>query len=194
MIFTGSFVLSPALKNYWKREFWEGNFDFEKNLTIIDKSIYFFKLLRMGNTDTPEMNILIPGRHHLTTTYWEHYIEKALARDLCQTLSVENAPLKFPAGVKATNVIFAITSANHKGTKRNPLDLSKRTMLLDRFGQTLPVDTFQYSIDDILPSPHFAEYIIKKIGNESQGRFDLTPENTVVLSSTPSIIKQFQAR
>jgi hypothetical protein len=71
--------------------------------------------------------------------------------------------LKFSQGVKAANVIFAITSANHKGTKRNPLDLSKRTMLLDCFGEMLKVGTFQYPIDDIPESQNFAAYIIKKI-------------------------------
>ncbi|MDR2191232.1 MAG: hypothetical protein LBP53_09000 [Candidatus Peribacteria bacterium] len=140
----------------------------------------------------PEVSILVPGRHHLTTTYWEQYIEKVVAKELCQSLSVQNTPLNFQQGKKAANVIFAITSANHSGTKRNPLDLSKRTMLLDRFGQTLPVSTFQYPIDDIPVSDHFAEYMIKKIYVESQGRFNFTPENMVVMTSTPNVIKQFQ--
>ncbi|MDR0859838.1 MAG: hypothetical protein LBO09_02395 [Candidatus Peribacteria bacterium] len=140
----------------------------------------------------PEINIIVPGRHHLTTTYWGHYIGKVLAKDLCDTLSVEGTPLKFAPGLKAKNLIFPITSANHKGTSRNPLDISKRTMLLDRFGQTLDRNTFQYSIDDITHSDNFASYIIEKIGIESQGRFRLSPENTIALTSTPELIKQFQ--
>jgi hypothetical protein len=140
-----------------------------------------------------DINVIVSGRHHLTTTYWEHYIEKLITKDLCSTLSVEGTPLKFQPGEKVNNLIFAITSANHSGTRRNPLDLSKRNLILDRFGRDLPIDTFQYPIDDIPYSEHFADYIIKKIAIESQGLFDsLTPENTIALTSTPALIKQFQ--
>jgi hypothetical protein len=147
--------------------------------------------------NNPEINILVPGRHHLTTSYWEQYIKKLVKKDLCESLSVTGEKLNFAPGIKAKNVIFPVTSANHSGTRRNPLTYTQRAILLDRFGQSLKssskVNSFPYPIDDIPPSEHFADYILKKVEIENKGRLTLTPENTVVLSSTPDIIRQFQA-
>ncbi|MDR0606786.1 MAG: hypothetical protein LBG52_00130 [Candidatus Peribacteria bacterium] len=115
---------------------------------------------------------------------------------MCDSLSVTGSPLNFPSGIKAKNLIFPITSANHSGTRRNPLTYTQRAILLDRFGQHLKsssqIQSFPYPIDDIPYSQHFADYLLKKIEIESRGRFTLTPENTVVMSSTPGVIKQFQ--
>jgi hypothetical protein len=131
----------------------------------------------------------------LTTTYREQYIKKVIKKGLCESLSVTGEKLKFTPGTKVKNLIFPITSANHSGTRRNPLTYTQRAILLDRFGQQLKssaqVQSFPYPIDDIPHSEHFADYILKKVENESHGRFTLTPENTVVMSSTPNVIKQF---
>ncbi|MDR2540525.1 MAG: methyltransferase domain-containing protein [Candidatus Peribacteria bacterium] len=151
-----------------------------------------------------DFNILIPGRHHLETTYLWDYLIKVIQQDLCTLLGVDGKPLNFPKGVKANNLIFAITSANHNGTRRNPLDLSKRSVIVDRFGEDIKatvasnfipfsLQNFQYPIDNISHMEKFPDYIIKKIEVESQNRFDLSPEHTLVLSSTPELIEQFQA-
>lgn len=140
-----------------------------------------------------EINILVPWRQQITSTFWEQYIETIITKELCDSLSVDGTKLQFKQGQKAINLIFAITSANHSWTKRNPLDLSKRIMLLDRFGQKLKdVNTFQYPIDNIAHSDYFADYIIKKIQIESQWRFDLNPWNTIPMTSTPELIHQFK--
>jgi hypothetical protein len=49
----------------------------------------------------------------------------------------------------------------------------------------LPVPVYVYGIDDVGSLPNFASYTLKRIKHDSEGLFDLTPQNTVVVCSTP---------
>jgi hypothetical protein len=43
------------------------------------------------------------------------------------------------------------------------------------------------------PTPHFAQFLLKEIAEATEGATVLTPENSVILTSTPEVIDQFLA-
>jgi SAM-dependent methyltransferase len=118
------------------------------------------------------MILLFPGRHHLLTAFQFQYLNETLA-----ALSAEGAAVEA--------VIFAVTSANHSNTRRNPLPFYLRAMQLQSFAAPLGVPFFTYGIDDVGVLPNFAEYTLKKIHHDSDGVFALSPANCRVICSTP---------
>ncbi len=130
------------------------------------------------------VNLLFPGRHHLLTDFQFKYIYQLLHGDLKSEPDVNGKPLGINA--KINNIIFAITSANHSNTRRNPIPLYQRAMAIQEFASGFEhVQIFIYDIDDVGCLDDFADYTIKRIKNRSDGRFSLAPDNTVVLVSTP---------
>lgn len=125
------------------------------------------------------MYLLLPGRHHLLTTDQLHHL----------TLLVGG--LGVPRPVEA--IIWAITSANHQNTRRNPLPGHRREVAIDQFADDLDAPSYVFHIDDLGESPRFADYVLKKIDVDSGGRFTLTADNAVVATSTPEVAEQFAA-
>lgn len=131
------------------------------------------------------MNILFPGRHHLLTNFQFNYIDRIVRNGLKNELDVNGNELGIDSSIDS--IIFAVTSANHSNTRRNPLPLYLRAMALQEFSASLPVASYIFDIDDVgnLTGGEFAGYTVKKIENRSNGQLILTPENTIVLCSTP---------
>src|ERR1044072_195428 len=113
------------------------------------------------------MHLLIPGRHHLLTTFQGRYLSQVIRSE------------------KIQSIIFAVTSANHSNTRRNPLPFYLRALAIEEFGKSLGVPCFIYGIDDVGDVKNFSSYTIKRIHHESEGQFDLDPSNTAVVCSTP---------
>ena len=129
------------------------------------------------------MYLLFPGRHHLLTQFQFDYLKQVLEGINGDIKDVDGIPIPFDA--RPTSVIFAVTSSNHSNTRRNPLPFYLRSMMLAGFSAALKTEGFVYGIDDLGSVPDFAKYTIKRIRHENDGRFDLTPGNTLVLCSTP---------
>ena len=91
---------------------------------------------------------------------------------------------------KVDRIIFAVTSADHSNTRRNPVPLYLRTMAIAKFVQDLPCEVKIYPIPDIPQSNKFAEYLLKQIFYQSGE--NLTPKNTILACSTPEVIKLFK--
>ncbi len=121
------------------------------------------------------MQLLLPGRHHLLTT--------ALLARLNLLIAGE--------GVGA--VLWAVTSANHQNTRRNPLPGHRREAAIASFADDLDAPSFVYHIDDVGDSPRFADYILKKIDVDSAGVHRPAPADTLVATSTPELAGQFAA-
>ena len=113
------------------------------------------------------MILLIPGRHHLLTNFQYRYLLQEFTKQ------------------KIDAIIFAVTSANHSNTRRNPLPFYLRALAIEEFGRSLGVPCFIYGIDDVGNVKNFSTYTVKRIHHESEGQFDLEPANTVVVCSTP---------
>lgn len=135
--------------------------------------------------------LLFPGRHHLLTDFQLDYLAWVTCGDPAELRDVNGAPLELSTPIKA--VIWAVTSANHANTRRNPLPAHRREAAIEEFARDLDVPSYVYLIDDLGPTARFAEYVLKKIEVDSQGRFRLTPQNTVVGCSTPSVIALYEA-
>lgn len=122
------------------------------------------------------MLLLLPGRHHLLTN------------DQLAALT-----LLAHGGCALTGLVWAVTSANHAGTRRNPLPGHRREAAIEEFSALLDLPSFVYHIDDLGASPRFADYIVKKIAVDSHGRHALAPATARVATDTPELAAQFDA-
>jgi len=125
------------------------------------------------------MYILIPGRHHVVTNFQFQY----LFRLIHSGLEHENSQSLLDSN-EIEGVIFAVTSANHQGTRRNPLSFAYRAMAIQDFGRDLPIPVYNFPVEDIGFRDDFAEYTLKSILHSSDGQFNLTPENCLVVCAT----------
>lgn len=138
--------------------------------------------------------LLFPGRHLVNTTFQERYLKRVLGgtpTSLPGFISGRSAQLKAP-----TEIIFAVTSANQENSRFNPIPLHIRTIGVDRFARQLQTELkMRYRIFGIPHYGHtqnFAEFTVKEIAYQSEQTVKLTPENCLVLCSTPEVIKLYQ--
>ncbi len=93
-------------------------------------------------------------------------------------------------------IIFAVTSANQQHSRYNPIPFHVRAIGLDRFARDLEMSLgIQYRIFGIPhydPTPRFARHVLQEIEEQSEGQIELTPDNCVVLCSTPAVITMYQ--
>jgi hypothetical protein len=129
------------------------------------------------------MYLLFPGRHQLLTNFQFEYLHHILYKGLSEYLDLRGNPLATKDKIEA--IIFAVTSANHSNTRRNPLAFYLRALAIQEFARELTIPIYIYGIDDVGNLPNFATYTLKRVRHESEGRFDLTPANTLVICSTP---------
>ncbi|MGF6845569.1 hypothetical protein QFZ51_000804 [Chitinophaga sp. W3I9] len=127
------------------------------------------------------MYLLIPGRHHLLTDFQFKYLNRLIKCKLEGEKDVYGQPL---VAQEIEGVIFAVTSANHLGTKRNPVPFYLRAMIIQEFSNSLDVPVYVYGIDDVGVINDFTEYTVKTIRHSSEGIHSLTPANTLVICST----------
>ena len=129
------------------------------------------------------MYLLIPGRHHVLTDFQFKYLYGFINAGMQQLQDVRGKDLHVNGKIDA--IIFAVTSANHSNTRRNPLPFYVRALAIQDFCRDLEVPCYVYGIDDVGKVEDFASYTIKRIEHESDGLFDLRPDNTLVICSTP---------
>lgn len=137
------------------------------------------------------MYLLIPGRHQLLTQFQFQYLQRIIQQDLQGEKDVFGHTINEPKKIEA--VLFAVTSANHSNTRRNPLPFYLRAISIEAFGHELGCPTYIYGIDDVGSLSNFADYTLKRIRHDSDGQFPCTPENTFVICSTPVLNMYHQA-
>lgn len=128
------------------------------------------------------MYLLIPGRHQLITQFQYQYLRQ-LVQDPRSARDVNGDPVTLQGNAEA--VIFPVTSANHSNTRRNPLPFYLRAIFIEAMADELSAPVYIYGIDDVGTITDFAEYTLKRVAHESDGRFHCTPQNTLVICSTP---------
>lgn len=136
-------------------------------------------------------NLLIPGRHHLMTNFQFVYLNQIIRQkwNISKILWWDNQEIWIDGEID--KLIFAITSSNHKTTKRNPIAWSRRESIVNDFARWLNVKSLVYHIDDIWLSDKFCAYLVKKIAVESNRNTEITPSNTIVMTSTPNVARWF---
>jgi hypothetical protein len=138
--------------------------------------------------------LLFPGRHLVNTRFQESYLKRVLSAK----------PTELPGFIAGrgelteppTEIIFAITSANQENSRFNPIPFHVRAMGVDRFARDLRQQTaFRYRVFGIPHYGHtqnFAEFTVKEIAYQSEQSIKLTPDNCLVLCSTPEVMRLYQ--
>lgn len=129
------------------------------------------------------MILLFPGRHQLLTNFQFQYIERLLDHANTNPVTDIHGNIVKTDAIEA--IVFAVTSANHSNTRRNPLPFYLRALAIQEFSNKLNIPAYIYGIDDVGNLSSFASYTIKRIRHESEGMLDITPANTIVICSTP---------
>jgi nicotinamide mononucleotide adenylyltransferase len=121
--------------------------------------------------DRDHRYVLFPGRHHLLTRFQADY--------LSELVSASDA-----------TIVWAVTSANHENTKRNPVPFHRREAAIERFGVQTGLRCIVVPVFDTAPTDRFAEVTLKNI--EVSAGIRLVPENTVVACSTPPVAALYE--
>jgi SAM-dependent methyltransferase len=114
--------------------------------------------------------LLFPGRHHVLTRFQGEFLQK------------------FPD----RTVVWAVTSANHHTTKRNPVPFDRREAAIERFSVTAGIRSVVVGVVDTPPTDEFAEVTVKAIEAGTDDLVRLSPANTVVACSTPEVSKLYE--
>jgi len=122
------------------------------------------------------VSILFPGRHHILTKFQKQYLTNLVTNGVY--------------GQKVDRIIFAVTSANHENTRRNPIPLYLRAMAITKFAESLNCEVKIYPISDIPVSDRYAKFMLSQIYYQSGE--NINPKNTILACSTPPVIDLFK--
>ncbi|MEU4193025.1 class I SAM-dependent methyltransferase [Kribbella sp. NPDC026611] len=114
--------------------------------------------------------LLFPGRHHVLTRFQGEFLRRFADR----------------------TVVWAVTSANHSTTKRNPVRFDRREAAIERFSVAEGIRSLVVGVVDTPPTDEFAEVTVKAIEAGTDDLVQLTPANTTVACSTPEVSKLYE--
>ena len=139
------------------------------------------------------VNLLLPGRQLVTTSFQEECIKDILSKNIKDLDLYNKRAFK---DKKINKIIFALTSFNQDNSRYNPISFYHRFAGVDRFCQEFKKSfNIKYLIFGI-PHYHvvanFPDMINKEISSQSEGDLKITHENTIVFCSTPALIKQYK--
>ncbi|MEI4272267.1 hypothetical protein TEK04_11080 [Klenkia sp. LSe6-5] len=135
----------------------------------------------------PFRTVLLPGRHHVLTRFQADYLHALLAGQVTDT---EGEPVEM---AEDAVVVWAVTSANHRGTRRNPVPVTRREAAIERFALTEGIESLVVGVVDVAPTERFAELTVKTVAHETGGQRTPTPADTVVACSTAAVIAMYRA-
>ncbi|SHH25121.1 hypothetical protein SAMN05443575_3537 [Jatrophihabitans endophyticus] len=130
-------------------------------------------------------HVLFPGRHHLLTRFQARYLA-----DLLGGWLADDAGDPIHVAGDAT-VVWAVTSANHQNTRRNPIAAHRREAAIEQFSWREGLHSLVVPVVDVAPTDRFAEITLKNV-RHATGR-ELTPDDTVVACSTPAVAALYRA-
>jgi SAM-dependent methyltransferase len=113
------------------------------------------------------VEILFPGRHHVLTRFQASYLRE----------------------LGGDTVIWAVTSANHQNTRRNPVPFDRREAAIERFSVAEGLRSLVIPVFDTVPTARFAEVTLKTVEAATGRRPD--PRTCVVACSTPEVAAMY---
>ena len=151
--------------------------------------------LGLGQPRTAHALPPLPGRHLVNTRFQQSYLERVLGGDQATWQAVQlsqSPPSQLPG-----EILFALTSANQENSRFNPIPFHVRAIGVDRFArlvqQTRPCRYRIFGIPHYGHTENFAAFTIKEIANQSERSLQLTPQNCLVICSTPEVIRLYRA-
>lgn len=131
-------------------------------------------------------HVLVPGRHHILTRFQARYLAELLGGWLEDT---EGLGMAFADDAQ---VIWVVTSANHQNTRRNPIPANRREVAIELFGQREGIRSLVVPVIDVPETDRFADVTLKAVTGATGERLRLTPDDTIVATSTPSVIDMYR--
>lgn len=144
----------------------------------------------MGRVRSPRhdvRHVVVPGRHHLLTRFQADYLRRLLAGEVADETG---API---AVADDAVVIWAVTSANHAMTRRNPFPAHRREAAIEILAHVERIPSLVVPVVDVAPTPRFAEITLKEIAYATDERITPSPEATVVATSTEQVAEMYRA-
>ncbi|KQS65900.1 hypothetical protein [Modestobacter sp. Leaf380] len=132
-------------------------------------------------------SVLLPGRHHVLTRFQAEHLRAVVAGGVADT---DGVPVVCTEDVA---VVWAVTSANHRGTRRNPVPAHRREAAIERFCLAEGLTGVVVGVVDVAPTDRFAELTLKTVAHETGGRWAPDPADTVVACSTASVAAMYRA-
>lgn len=145
----------------------------------------------VGGVSAPRseiQHVIVPGRHHLLTRFQAEYLRGLLAgsgRDEA------GAPI---AVADDAVVVWAVTSANHSATRRNPFPAHRREAAIEILAHVERIPSIVVPVVDVAPTPRFAEITLKEIGYATTQGVIPAPETAIIATSTPQVADMYRAR
>ena len=133
----------------------------------------------------PVRHVLLPGRHHLVTAFQVAYLTDVLAGRVRDTAG---RPVTCTDDAR---VVWALTSATHSGTRRNPVPAHRREAMVEAVAARAGLPSLVVPVADVPPSPRFAHTVLTTA--ELVLGEPLTPADTVVACSTPEVAALYAA-
>ena len=132
-------------------------------------------------------HIVVPGRHHLLTRFQADYLRKLLAGE---ERDEDGDPI---AVADDAVVVWAVTSANHAATRRNPFPAHRREAAIEILAHVERMPSIVVPVVDVAPTPRFAEITLKEISHATSERVYPTPATAIVATSTPQVADLYRA-
>lgn len=120
--------------------------------------------------------LLFPGRHHLLTRFQGEYLSQ---------LATTEADADGPA-----TVVWAVTSANHGNTRRNPVPYHRREAAIERFSVLTGLRSVVVPVFDTVATDRFAEVTVKTVAAVTG--LELSAADTVLACSTPEVVALYE--
>ncbi len=130
--------------------------------------------------------IVVPGRHHLLTQFQVQYL-----RALVEGRGVDADGVLIE--VDDPVIVWAVTSANHSSTRRNPFPAHRREAAIEILAHVENLRSLVVPVNDVAPTQRFAEITLKAIEHATASRVQPDPTNTVIATSTPAVAEMYEA-
>lgn len=118
----------------------------------------------------------------MLTAFQFQYLFRLVHTGLADVTDIEGNSV---APTPVDGIVFAVTSSNHHGTRRNPLAFADRAQIIHEFGRDLSVPVYAFPVEDVGYREDFAAYTVKTVNHRADNLFELNSDNTLVACSTP---------
>lgn len=135
----------------------------------------------------PYTQILFGGRHHLLTRYQAQRLHEYTSGQPIPTTDGHTTTV-----TPGAPIIFAVTSASHRSTRRNPIPANQREAAIERLATLEHLNCIVIPIPDLAPTARFTDIVANTITQTARGRYTITPETTLIACSTPELITAWQ--
>ncbi|WP_424446028.1 class I SAM-dependent methyltransferase [Microbacterium sp. CH-015] len=132
-------------------------------------------------------HVIVPGRHHLLTRFQVDYLRRLLAG-----FEHDDVGDRVAASADAV-VVWAVTSANHSATRRNPFPGHRREAAIEILAHVERMPSIVVPVVDVAPTPRFAEITLKTIEYATAERISPSPATAIVATSTPAVAEMYRA-